>query len=86
MTQELRMLLKVSVHAIKKHDSNLWKASFTGLGVQIEGATPSEAICNYLKWVETRLASSGSDSLIATELGIDEAWISTSREVFSQNN
>jgi hypothetical protein len=83
MTQELRMLLKVSVHAVKKHNTNQWQASFTGLGVQIEGITPSDAICNYLKWVESRLASADPDSVIAADLGINEAWIPESRSVFA---
>jgi len=86
MTTEIRLLLKVSVHAVKKHNSNLWLASFTGLGVQVEGTNPSNAICNYLEWVKKRLLSTDIENEIANDLGIGEEWIPAAREVFCSDD
>jgi len=86
MTQELRMLLKVSIHAIKSHKSDLWNATFTGDGTKRSGATPFEAIRNYLDWVEERLQSNDTDEAIASDLGIGVEWIDLLKEVLKKES
>lgn len=82
MSQELRMLLKVSVHAIKS-PMGKWNASFMDKGYKATGDTPFEAIANYMSWVALRLESGDSDDAIALDFGIDSIWIPSLKEVLT---
>ena len=80
MTLELRMLLKVSIHAVKS-PTGIWNAGFMDKGHKASGNTPFEATRNYMRWVEQRLLSGDNDDAIASDLGIDACWIESLREV-----
>jgi len=84
MTQELRMLLKVSVHAIKSPVGNHWNASFMDKGYKATGSTPFQAIRNYLTWVEERLESNDTDETLASDFGIGVEWIDSLRDVLEK--
>lgn len=83
MSLELRMLLKVSIHAIKSPTGG-WNASFMDKGYKASGSTPFQAISNYMEWVEARLNSGDSDEVLAADFGIEAIWIPSLRAVLSE--